>query len=66
VFRAPLHSNGSYSIIAFVLVAAGICLPSSCLSVDVSSDFTVPAFGRHVTICMYVMVVVMFKRLFRL
>jgi hypothetical protein len=44
VFSGSLHSNGSYSI------AAGICLPSSCLAMDVSSDFTFPAFGHHVTI----------------
>jgi hypothetical protein len=27
-----------------------MCLPSRCLAVDVSSDFTAPSFGRHVTI----------------
>jgi hypothetical protein len=46
---APLHSNGSYSIVACVFVAAEIYLPSSCLAMDVYSDFTIPAFGRHVT-----------------
>jgi hypothetical protein len=45
VFIAPLHSNGSYSIIA-----AGMCLPSHCLAMNVYSDFTIPAFGRRVTI----------------
>jgi hypothetical protein len=50
VFTAPLHSNGSYSIVVCVFFAAGMCLLSSCLAVDVSSDFTIPAFGRHVTI----------------
>jgi hypothetical protein len=27
-----------------------MCLPSRCLSMHVYSDFTIPAFGRHVTI----------------
>jgi hypothetical protein len=40
VFTVPLHSNGSYSIVACVFVAAGMCLPSRCLAVDVFSDFT--------------------------
>jgi hypothetical protein len=43
VFTAPLHSNGSYSIVACVFVSTGMCVPSSCLAVDVSSDFTIPA-----------------------
>jgi hypothetical protein len=30
--------------------AAGMCLLRRCLAMDVSSDFTIPAFGRHVTI----------------
>jgi hypothetical protein len=30
VFRAPLHSNGSYPIVASIFVAAGMCLPSRC------------------------------------
>jgi hypothetical protein len=50
VFAAPLHSNGSYSIVACAFVAAGMCLPSRCLAMNVCSDFTIPAFGRHVTI----------------
>jgi hypothetical protein len=49
-FIAPLHINGIYSIVACVFVSAGMCLPSSCLVMDVSSDFTIPAFGRHDTI----------------
>jgi hypothetical protein len=49
-FIAPLHSNGSYSIVVCVFVAAGMCLPSRCLAMNVYSDFTTPAFGRHVTI----------------
>jgi hypothetical protein len=36
---APLHSNGIYSIVACVFVAAGMCLPSRCLEM-----------GIHVTI----------------
>jgi hypothetical protein len=50
VFTAPLHTNGSYSVAVWVFYAAGICLADSCLAMDVSSDFTIPAFGRHVTI----------------
>jgi hypothetical protein len=33
VFTAPLYSNGSYSIVACVFIAAGMCLPSPCISV---------------------------------
>jgi hypothetical protein len=51
VFTAPLHDNGSYAIFACVFIAAGMCLLSSCLAMDVAYDFIVPAFGRHVTIC---------------
>jgi hypothetical protein len=51
VLTAPVHSNGSYSNVACVFVAAGMCLPSRCLVINVYSDFTIPAFGRHVTIC---------------
>jgi hypothetical protein len=47
---APFHSNGSYSIVACVFLAAGMCLPTRCLAMDVYSDFTVPAFGRHVIV----------------
>jgi hypothetical protein len=50
VFTAPLLNDGSYLIVACVFVAAGMCLPSSYLTMDVSSDFTIPAFGRHVTV----------------
>jgi hypothetical protein len=50
VFTAPLHNNGSFSIFACVFVAAGICLPSRCLTTNVYSNFTILAFGRHVTI----------------
>jgi hypothetical protein len=30
-------------------VSAGTCLPCRCPAMNVFSDFTVPAFGRHVT-----------------
>jgi hypothetical protein len=50
VFTAPLHSNGSYLIVACIFVAAGMCLPSHCLGMNVCSDFTIPAFGSHVTV----------------
>jgi hypothetical protein len=50
VFTAPLHSNRSYSIVACAFVASGMCLPSRCLAMIVYSDFTIPVFGRHVTI----------------
>jgi hypothetical protein len=50
VFIVPLHSNGSYSIIAYVFVSAGMCLPSRCLAMNVYSNLAIPAFGHHVTI----------------
>jgi hypothetical protein len=46
----PLHSNGSYSIVVCVFVDGGTCLSSSYLAMNVCSDSTIPAFGRHVTI----------------
>jgi hypothetical protein len=48
VFTAPLHSNGSYSIVACVFIDAGMCLPSHCLAMNVCSTFAIPAVGRHV------------------
>jgi hypothetical protein len=50
VSTAPLHSNGSYSIVACLFVAIGMCLPSRCLAMNVYSDFTIPTFGRHIKI----------------
>jgi hypothetical protein len=50
VFTAPLHCNGSYSTVACVFVAAGMCLPSRCIAMNVYSDVANPVFGRHVTI----------------
>jgi hypothetical protein len=54
VFTAPLYNNGSYLIVACVFVAAGMCLPSRCLAMNVYSDFIIPAFKRRVT--MYILV----------
>jgi hypothetical protein len=50
VFTGPLHSNGSYLIVACVFVAAGMSLPTRCLAMYFYSDFTIPAFGHHVRI----------------
>jgi hypothetical protein len=49
-FTSPLPSNGIYSIVGCVLVTVVICLPSRCLIMDVSSDFTLLAFGHHVSV----------------
>jgi hypothetical protein len=49
VFTAPMHSNRSYSIAPCVLVAAGMCLPSRFLAMNVYSYFALPALGCHVT-----------------
>jgi hypothetical protein len=37
-------------IVACVFVAAGKCLPSRCLAMTVYTYFTIPDFGRHVTL----------------
>jgi hypothetical protein len=50
VFTAPLHSNGSYSVVTCVFSAAGMCLPSRFPTMNIYSDFAIPTFGRHVTI----------------
>jgi hypothetical protein len=50
MFTAPLHSNESYSIVACVFVASGMCLPSRYLATNVYTDFAILAFGHHVTI----------------
>jgi hypothetical protein len=47
VFTAPFYSNGNYSIVASLFIAAGMCLPIRCLAINVNSDFTIPAFGHH-------------------
>jgi hypothetical protein len=52
VFTTSLHSNGSYSSVACIFVAAGMCFLCRCLAMNIYSDFTIPAFGRHVTIYM--------------
>jgi hypothetical protein len=51
LFTAPLRNNENYSIVACVFIIVGMCLLNSCLAMDVSSDFTIPDFGRRVTIC---------------
>jgi hypothetical protein len=45
VFTALSDSNGIYSIAACVFVAARM----SHLAMNIYSEFTIPAFGRHVT-----------------
>jgi hypothetical protein len=50
MFTVPLHSKESYSIVACIFVAAGMCLPSRCLTMDLYCDFAIRAFGRHVAI----------------
>jgi hypothetical protein len=49
VLTALLYMNGNYSIVACIFVAAGMCLPSRCLAMNVYYDFTIPDFGRHIT-----------------
>jgi hypothetical protein len=49
--RTVQKFNGSYSIVACVFVAVGMPLPSPCLTMNIYSDFTIPAFGHHVTVC---------------
>jgi hypothetical protein len=44
MFTAPLHNNGSYLIVACVFFAAGMCLLSRCLAMNVCCDFTIQAF----------------------
>jgi hypothetical protein len=34
-----------------VFVVVGMCLTSFCLAMITYSDFTTPAFGRHITTC---------------
>jgi hypothetical protein len=46
LFTAPLLSNGSYSIVACLFIAAGICLPSRYAAMNFYSDVAIPAFGR--------------------
>jgi hypothetical protein len=49
MFTAPLPSNESFSIVACVFVVEGMSLPIQCLAMNIYSDFTIPAFGRHIT-----------------
>jgi hypothetical protein len=44
VFIAPFQSNGSYSIVVCVFVAAWMCLSSRCLVMDVSFRFHYSGF----------------------
>jgi hypothetical protein len=50
VFTAPLHSNEICSIVACVFVAAGMYSPNRCLAIHAYCDYTLLAFGRHVTL----------------
>jgi hypothetical protein len=50
LFIAPLHGNGSYSIVACIFIAVGVYLPTRCLAMNVYSDFSISASGRHVTL----------------
>jgi hypothetical protein len=52
VFTVLLHSNGRYSIVACIFIAAGMCLLSPCLVMNVCSLFAVLAFRCRVTILM--------------
>jgi hypothetical protein len=45
--------SSSSSIVAYVPVAVGMCLPSLYLAVDISSGFTILDFSRHVTIFVF-------------
>jgi hypothetical protein len=40
--------SSSSSVVVCIFIAAGTCLPSCGLAVDVISDSTIPAFRRHV------------------
>jgi hypothetical protein len=44
------YSTTNTSIVPYVFVAAGTCLSSRCLAMNVYSGSTIPAFRRHVTI----------------
>jgi hypothetical protein len=48
-----------HSIASCVFVAAGMCLPSHCLAMDVCSGSTIPPFTRHVTILIVVYYVIL-------
>jgi hypothetical protein len=54
--RQPLYCwegvlcNGSYSIVAYLFVVAGMCLLSHCLAMNIYSDFAIPVDVRHVAI----------------
>jgi hypothetical protein len=46
----PLYRNGSSSIVAYVFDAAGMCLSSRCLAMDVCYGSIIPTFRRQGTI----------------
>jgi hypothetical protein len=46
----PIRYLETRSCIACVFVAAGMCLPSRCLAMDVWCGATIPGFRRHVTV----------------
>jgi hypothetical protein len=46
----PKTSPNNTPIVACVFIAAGTCLPSRCLAMNVSSSSTIPAFRSHVTV----------------
>jgi hypothetical protein len=50
------HRVNNSSIVACIFVAAGTCLPSRCLAMNVYSGSTIPAFRRHVTISSWHMI----------
>jgi hypothetical protein len=47
LFTTPLRNNGSYSIVACIFVAAGMCLLSRCLAMNIYSDFTIPGLKHN-------------------
>jgi hypothetical protein len=49
--KTPFVTNSS--IVAHVFTVAGTCLPSRCLAMNIYSGSTIPAFRRHVTLCIY-------------
>jgi hypothetical protein len=53
IFFSSLKLNNT-SIVAYVFVAAGTCLQSRCLAMNMYSGSDIPTFKRHVT--MYVIV----------
>jgi hypothetical protein len=46
--KTPFPNNPP--VVASVFVAAGSCLPSRCLAINVCSGSTIPAFRHHITV----------------